>query len=116
MTAFSATGLFVPAPRAATPQIPTPRRPVDTAPDQHPGRHRIAEPVRTPQTAQAQQRARSARATSRTRTAGLVTIAARTGSVVTLAAMLVAAAATAGLTDGVAPTGDAATVASSTLR
>lgn len=111
MTALSASpGTVVPAPRAAAPQIPTPRRPVDlapAAPDRH-GRHRLVEPARTePQAAQ----------TSRmSRTSELVTLAARAGTVVTLAAMLVAAAAAAGLTDGVAPSGDAATVATSTLR
>jgi len=106
MTAFSATtGTVVPAPRAATPRIPTPRRPVDRVPGtpaQRCGRHRSADPIR---------------AQRRTSTTGeLIALAARAGSIVTLAAMLVAAAATAGLADGVAPSGDAAKVASSTLR
>ena len=110
MTAFVSAGTVVPAPRAAAPQIPTPRRPVDRTPaTPATGRHRIVVPQ------QARQTARPVRSRA-SRTAELVTLAARAGSIVTLAAMLVAAAATAGLTDGVAPTGDAAKVASATLR
>jgi len=98
-------GTAVPAPRAAVPQIPAQRGPVDrapAAPGHRAGRHRVV--------ATGRGAARSARP------AELVRLAARAGSVVTLAAMLVMAAAAAGLSDGVAPTGDAAKVATATLR
>ena len=104
----------VPTPRAATPQVPAPRRPVDRAPATPAprlGRHRVVGPEQARRWT-----VRTVRAPNASMASGLVRLAAHAGSIVTLAAMLVAAAATAGLTDGVAPTGDAASVASATLR
>ena len=116
------TALSAPAPvRSAFPQIPGKRRPVDSAPaspagTQGHGRHRAAvvERAQPARTAGARATARPARVV--TRAGRAVVLASRAGSVVTLASMLVLAAAAAGLSDGDAPTGDAAAVATTTLR
>lgn len=104
-------GVAVPSPRAATGAavvIPAPRRPADRAGD---GARPADRPV--PATGRHRAAARGRAGSPATRSLRAL---ARAGSLTTLAAMLVLAAAVAGLADGTAPTGPAAEVATSSLR
>lgn len=98
-----------PSDRAAHPvagpaiRIPSPRVPTDSA-----------RPTAAGRPASAGKHRAAVVATSRSQTA--LRLAGRVGSLTTLAAMLVLSAAVTGLLDGVAPTGPAAQVATTTLR
>lgn len=115
----------IPAPRSATPAaaVPQPRRPLPQRRDDRgpaTAQPATAQPA-TAESATVRPAAGRHRAVPGVRgravspTARAFVAVARAGSLTTLAAMLVLAAAVAGLADGTAPTGQAAEIASTTL-